>query len=480
MTTHANILPTEIAGHPREATYWGDHRFSQDGVAWLKQQIFRSLGAGTQNPAYGGGGMYQVQSLDRMLRHLTFSNRSFVAWRRVEKQEANSTFHSFRFVRDWGGEGGGFVNAGETPALQSTPLGEAGVFIKYLATQREVEHPLMVVKPAFEDPVTMQSRFGSMWMIEQIERSMFNGNSRVVPQEWDGYLAQLFADPNFATRNVLDMRGQELTENHVEYGVNVVIEENGVPDELYMTPHIVSRITQNYYNRQRYGGGAQNQMIGFQASGQYTSGGEIEFCPDIHIRPGRRGGRKGPPTSATHPLAPPPPTSLAGSTPGTISGDPSLFDASSVGTYTYWATAVNRFGESAPTVITAALTFTAGQSSTISIVSGGGTTTGYVLYRGQRGSTSVTTAQVVRRLALGESFLEQNHMLPGHGFALMMQKDITNKYFAVLCPMIRVPLSRNALSYRFALVFYGHPVIPSPQKNFIFMNLPDSDTLAIY
>ncbi len=471
-----NILPQDVQGMGNTGVYSGGGNLDPQGAMWLR----RSLQAGTQNPGFGAGGTMQVQSLHKYMLNLSFTQRSLVAFRRTAKMDAISTLHEFDLVRDYGGEGGAFVNPGEAPAVQNSDQLRRSVPIKYMATQREVVDPLRLVKQAHQDPIVQKTTHAAMWLMEKMERALFNGNSAVVPQEWDGWAAQLFADPEFVENNTKDMRGRHITEDDVEDAARIIVESYGVPEELYLTPNMLSALTKEYYTRQRYGAPSGSaSTIGFQAKDQQTSAGLVDFIPDVHIRPGRRKGVVTPPKVATYPLAPPPPATFSGTAPAPIANDPGKFGVNDAGTYRYWATALNRFGESAPTQIAGDLTFAAGESSTLTVTPASSSTTGFAIYRGKKGGNSIDDAQLITRIDISGKYLEQNFLLPGHGFAYLMQNDSSNKYIAMLTPMIKVPLSRTALSTRWAQAIYAHPVLPSTLRNFIWYNVPDTKTIQI-
>ena len=65
--------------------------------------------------------------------------------------------------------------------------------VKYLATQREITHPnacsFVLLTETWLDSKRRTVLFGCL---ERLERALFNGNSAIIPQEFDGLDAQLF------------------------------------------------------------------------------------------------------------------------------------------------------------------------------------------------------------------------------------------------------------------------------------------------
>lgn len=466
-------FPTE--GLQNGATVFGGGTLNPSMVSELQ----KALNAGPAGPAVGGGSALQIQNLERTLRTTTFTLENIQAWKKIPKVPATATTHEYNLIKQYGGDNGAFTNGGELPQLSDALYQRRVAIIKYLAVQREVVHPMLMVRPAHDNVVGLETKNGTVLLLEQMERALFHGNSAVIPQEFDGIDAQLFADPDFFPNNVIDLRGQHPTEEDIEEGVNIIVENYGKPSLLFMMPRTISELSRSFYNRQRIALPSQGDdgTIGYMAKKFNSSAGLIEFCPDVFLRPGRRNGNTNPPTAATSPLAPPAPSAL---TVSAASSTGSKFDATTAGSYQYWVTAVNRFGESAAITGGGAVAYLAGESRTITPTSGGGTTTGFKIYRSLKGSTVQADAQLIRSVPLASpSYLDENYILPGYGRGYLMQGDVGNWSFAMLAPMFKIPLATIALSIRWVQAIYGTPIIYSPLKNVCYLNVPDTKSDAV-
>lgn len=467
----ASVIPAFHEGLGDKATMWGSAQMNPMAI----QNLQKALAAGVGVPPVSGGPALQVQSLEATLRVVTFTLQNIKLWKMLPKLPAFQTAEEYNLLKEYGADNGAFTNEGELAQLQDSLYERRVAIIKFLSTQREITHPMLLVRPAHGNVVGLESQNGAVWLLERLERALFFANSAVVPQEFDGLDAQLFADPDFFPQQVIDMRGRQPTEDDLEEGANRVVERYGVPTDLFMLPRTISAIGRQFYPRERIPLPlTTNGIVGLAVQGFESSAGVIRFQPDVFMRPGRRHGTLTPPASATSPFAPPAPASLAGSVPG---GAGSWFTGAAVGAYTYWATALNRFGESAPTIITAALTYTAGQFSTITIVSGGGSTTGFRLYRGTVGSVAITTAQLIREIPIHGIYVDDNYLLPGHGRGYLVQGNINNMSARLLAPMLKIPLGTIAASIRWLQVMYLTLVVYSPLKNVVYLNVPDTQTL---
>lgn len=470
ITNVASVLPAFHEGLGDRATLFGSAQMNPAAI----QNLQKALAAGVGVPPLSGGPALQVQSLESTLRVVTFTLQNIKFWKMLPKLPAFQTSEEYNLLKEYGADNGAFTMEGELPQLQDSLYERKVALIKFLSTQREITHPMLLVRPAHGNVVGLESQNGAVWLLERLERALFMANSAIIPQEFDGLDAQLFADPEFFPTQVVDLRGRQPTEDDLEEGANRVVERYGVPTDLFMMPRTISALGRQFFPRERIPLPlATNGIVGLAVQGFESSAGVIRFQPDVFMRPGRRHGMLRPPVSATSPFAPPAPASMAGTAPA---GTGSWFDASSIGTYRYWATSLNRFGESAPTQISADLTFAAGQSSTITISSGGGNTTGFRIYRSLLGSTDINNAQLIREIPIHGRYVDDNYLLPGHGRGYLIQGNVNNIAARLLAPMLKIPLGTIAASIRWIQVMYLTLIVYSPLKNVVYLNIPDSRT----
>ena len=63
--------------------------------------------------------------------------------------------------------------------------------VKFCGIQKEITHPMMLVKPAHGSVLALETQNGAMKLLEQVERKLFTGRSDVIPEEWDGIFKQI-------------------------------------------------------------------------------------------------------------------------------------------------------------------------------------------------------------------------------------------------------------------------------------------------
>ena len=469
MTYAANMLPSFQEGMPDKTTMFGSSALDPNSV----QELQKALSAGVGVPALSGGTALQVQSLEATMRVVTYTMQNIKFWKLIPKLPAYNTAEEYNLLRGYGADNGAFTNEGELPQLQDSVYERRVAIVKYLATQREITHPMLLVRPAHGNVVGLEAQNGAIWLLERLERALFNANSAIIPQEFDGLDAQLFADPDFFPSQVIDLRGAQPTEDSIEDAANRIVEQYGIPTDLLMTPRTISELSKQIYPRERFAMPYNDGKLGGAVKEFDSSAGTIKFHPDVFLRPGRRNGVLTPPAAATSANAPAAPAAVAEA----VNAVTTSFFAGNAAGYTYYATAINRFGESAPTASANTGAVAAGETVTVTITAGGGNPTGFRLYRANAAGAA-STAQLIREIPLAGVYVDDNFLLPGHGRGYMIQGNVNNISFRMLAPMLKIPMATIAASIRWIQVLYGTPIVYSPLKNVCFLNIPDTLTVA--
>lgn len=429
----------------------------------------KALSAGFDNPPVSGGGALRVQSLESTLKIVTFMMEHIRLWKMIPKLPAYSTVEEYNRLVQYGNESGGFFVSGGLPEVEDTQYSRQTQLVKFLGTQREVTHPLTLVRPAHGDVIALETQNGTMFILNKLERGLFYADSDKVSVEFDGIDRQISLG---APNNVIDLRGNSLTEADLEQGANTIIENFGVPTHMHLGVRAMSDLAKTFYPKERYTLPApQNGQVGMAVTTFASQGGLISFEPNVFIVPG------GPAfTVATSAKAPNVPAAVTGA---------AAADATSLlaaGTYIYGASAINQFGESA-VVESAAVVVPAGNRVDVSITDGGGSfpATAYKVYR--RLSSGVTAdlryfITVKNTVANPEIVADRNFNIPGTSKAWMLQGNVQNYAFKQLAPLMRLPLATIAASYRWLQLLYGTPIVYTPTKNVIYKNIGSLDTSA--
>lgn len=459
--------------------YEGYHGFGQ--IAQVEvDELSKALSAGYQNPPVSGSNALRVESLEQTLRILTFTQAHIQFWRDIPKLPAFSTVEEYNVQTSYGSEGGMFTRAGELPQVQDASYERRTALVKYVTTQREVDHPTTLVRPAHGNVIAQETQNGGIWILERVERALYNGNSAIIAEAWDGIDTQIRNDPTAATTSIIDLRGGILTEDNIEDATNRVIENYGVPTDLYAAPKALSSMVKQFYPRERFSMPAPvDGTVGMSVNKVRTQAGLINLKGNIFLRSGKNNSVKNAPASANAVRAPVTPSVAAANTAGPITA--SLFGASDVGTWRYKVTSINRFGESAASTTSTAAINAAADEITLTITNNADSsdvTTGYNVYRcpvvGGVAGTEQFMVQIPRVAgAATTTYVDYNRYLPNTSHAYLKQMNLQALSFRQLAPMMKIPLATIALSIRWAMLLYGMPVIYATRKFVIFDNVGD-------
>lgn len=319
---------------------------SQDEVA----QLQKALSAGYEaNPAnMTGGAALRVQSLEESLKIVTHTDRHIVFWRDVPKSPAYSTVEEYTTQSSYGDEFyGAFYREGELPLANDSVYNRETALVKYMGITKEVTHPATLVHPAHGNLIAKENESGILWLLRQVEKSMFYGDSSLrfgggEGEQWDG-LRNLIA-PDM----LIDVEGAPLQEADFEEVTNLLALNYAYPTDAYLGYNSLSDLVKIMYPRHRVSLPAPKEgKIGQAVNSIVTQAGDINLNATrfIERRPVAPTGARGPATQVPTAPASVVPTISTASTTGEFDKSQGGVDAK----YAYIVTAANRYGESAPT-----------------------------------------------------------------------------------------------------------------------------------
>lgn len=440
-----------------------------EGSSQELDALRKALSVGYQNPPTSGGDALRVESLEATLKVLSFGAQHIKLWNDIVKIDAFSTIEEYSRLNGYGSDAGGFVDGGGLPEEEDSSYSRETEKVKYVGTTRAVQHPATLVNSVPADLIAQETQNGVLWMLGKIERGLFVGDSTVVPQEWNGIGPQVINGGG----TVIDLRGANLAAGDVENAADVIASNYGVPSKLYGNNKVFSTFSTNYYSQGRWNEpGARQGKVGTPVTGMSTQAGDVEFESDVFLRKGAA-----PAGAASSPKAPSAPTVAVGAPGGTTS----LFTAGDAGSYKYRITAINQYGESAPSALSTAASLTAGQSVALTITDGGGTygATGYRIYRSEKGGATGTDllqhtvgrAQISNVYQATTVFTDDNMYIPGKYSLYMLDLSPQAMSFKQLSPLIKIPLATIAASIRWMQLLYGTPIVYAPKRHVIFRNV---------
>ena len=456
------------------------------------QQLQKALAAGYDvNPAtMTGGAALRVQSLEESLKIVTYTDRHIVFWRDVPKSPAYSTVEEFNTQDSYGDNFyGAFYREGELPLSNDSVYRRQTALVKFMGVTKEVTHPATLIHPAHGNLIAKENESGILWLLRQVEKSMFYGDSSLAfggaeGEQWDG-LRNLIA-PDM----LIDLEGAPIQEADFEEASNLLALNFAYPTDCYLGYNSLSDLIKIMYPRHRVSLPApRDGRIGQAVNSITTQGGDLALNATrfIERRPVAGAAARGP---ATH--VPTAPASVGVSivpaaTTGEFDKSQGVLDAK----YAYIVTAANRFGESAPTAAVLSASMLASVAETGGAISLLITNSGsvaippefYNIYRtvAQPDSTTVaptdpTEYNLIQQVpaesqasggvtpATAGTLLDLNWNMPFTEELFIGELDPQVITFRQLAPLMKLDLAVLAPAFRWMILLYGVLILFANRK----------------
>jgi hypothetical protein len=455
--------------------------FGESSVSEL-EDLNKALGTGQDGEAYGNGAYNDMsalrpQSLEPTLKIVTAQEQHIKFWKSIGKKQAFNTVEEFNVLDSYGGNSSPFFVEGGLPNEEDSNYIRQSQMVKFLGTTRVVTHPATIVRNTVGDIVARETTNGTLWLLQQLEKSLYFGNSAVDPLAFDGVITQVknfVAGKSYESQHVVDMRGGVLDENTLE-DITTVIADNygGTNLQLHMTNQVNKDMSKliiangGATSRQRFQGGQGSEVtLGAPVRGYSANNGEINFVNNIFLKPDtapKASSQKGAPATPTFPAS-----QLVAGADAT-----SKMDA---GTYFYFVASKNSAGESAPASL-GSVAVTSGQKVTILInrVVSDPVAKSYRVYRGVTSDpTKALFAFEVADAGSGttQTISDLNFDIPGTDTAILIDNDSENVLcFKQLAPLMKLPLARISAAERFMILLYGMVQVYNPRRVVVLKNV---------
>jgi len=463
-------------------------------------QLQKALEAGsitgrdTADSSTASGAPLKVESLDKTLKHLTFKESDIVFWKMVPKKSAYNTVEEYNQLVSYGQERGGFYNEGELPNEEDSTYVRRAQLVKFMGVVKSVTHPMTLVNTHVGNVVEREIKNGTMWILRQLNKSLYFGDETLVPQEFNGFLAQhqrnsgyADLDAYFGSEVVINAKGKMLSEEVIEDSANGIIQNFGLGNQLFAPPKVLSNFVKNFYGNkfiQPNTNALSEGVMGQRVKSFESQFGNIGLNWDIFFN---KRATKRLTNGATSPSAPNPVASVSLTAVGTDGS--SAWEATDAGNYFFAVSATNRYGESTLAVIGSATTATAivaGGSADLAFTDGGGANgaTSYTVYRSNKGAATAAEATFypVFTISAAEktagydgatagAVRDRNRFMPDTDQAILFQMDNEVIEFAQLAPLMKMDLALLSPAYRFMILLYGTPFLYAPKKMVRIVNI---------
>lgn len=458
---------------------------SMQQIAELQKAMTAGSGsAGVVAGAQTAGALAPLmpESLEATLKVMTYSEKQIKFWRSLFKSQATNTAEEYNRLHRVGTGNSAFISEGDLPEEEDSTYSREITMVKFLGTTRRVTHVASIVKTAgIQNAIAQETKNGTLWLMRQIEHSLWYGDSSLIPEQWDGF-RKLMLDGGSI---VFDMRGAPLTEDVINGLCGVVrsAPNYGQVDTLWTSIGVKSDLSNIIRVNQRamYGNVI---TLGNRIDTMETQHGSLRIEDSVFIREGTKAEPNGIGNSSKRPVVP---ASLTLTANGAGQAG-SLFKAGAEGInnetdecqYAYQVVAVNKYGRSTPVSAVLAGALNATGSVSVAITGGAGVkASGFILYRTKNsdgaGAHSQANAVEIARISADAqgngTFTDLNIDLPACSDVFGLEMSPNTLGFKQLAPFTRIPLATIDASIRWMQVLYGAPVLYSPRHNFIIRNV---------
>lgn len=449
-----------------------------------------TAGYGTDPATFTGGTALRIQSLDKTMFATIQENKHFRLFNALVKSNATATVDEWTEQSSVGGFLGGSTNT-ETGTIRAADgqYARRTALVKYLMTRREVSF-VATLGNNIASAEAIEQQNGAIQLLSDAEYLCFEGDSTVVPTEFDGIFAQIQAGVTAGQvdgANILDAQAASLASINLVNKAAAQISgygNFGTPTHIFMS-QLVQADFDNGLDpafRVALDNNPGALQLGAPVKGIRTSWGDIATMPDVFIREDLR---QQPfetlyPTIAAANAAQAP----ASVTTAVASDAASQFAAGQAGNYYYAVVGVNAAGGS--TIVKSAVqAVAAGQKCTLTITrSAGAQETGYIVYRSRLNGTNATTdfREMVRIPVAGATttYVDLNRDIPGttKAFILNMSNGGGAISWRQFLPMLKFPLYPTvSATVPWAQLLFGYLRLTKRRHHVVIKNiLPNGAT----
>ncbi len=328
-----------------------------------------SAGNDVNNPgtAAGVGFPLRVESLEATMKNLTFEMDEIKLFKTIPKIPATNTVEEFNRLLSYGSSGTrrfnlGFMTEGDLPEEEDSTYERVTMLIKFLGVTGRVTHVANVIRAATGNVIGLETMNKTMELLKNLENALFFGDSALIPEQFDG-LAKLITVG--APNNVIDLRGQPLTEERLNDILLRIRDNFGVATDGYFATGPFADLSKQVYDRQRFSYAPAPGVLGATITAFQGQHGRINLHDHVFIQEGPDAPAAGLGKTSKRPLNP----SITVA-PANAPNAASLFGAGDAGTYLYQVVAGNRYGLSQP-VASASVTVAAGDAVTFTVQDNG-------------------------------------------------------------------------------------------------------------
>lgn len=411
-----------------------------------------TAGYGTDAAAFTGGRALIPESLDTTLVSVLHTQEEAKLFQILKKEPVSSTVHEYNKRSEIGNDDGAWVPEGGDSEEKDQDIRRKTINMKYLQTLRKVTLQMTAAK-TLEDAQALEQNAGTLWLIRNVEKTLFYGDSACVAEEFDGL------DKLIQPANVIDLRGgnaaSDTFESRMTEATRKIRDYYGKAGLFLSSTMVMEDVQALLRERVRVpvNQAEKNQSGAYVFDLYPTKFGKPRLEDDVFIREG------GNPVASSLTAKRPSQVSIALLRQAATGGRVSKFVTADAGDYYYQVVAGNRYGDSVASTAVQVTGVQAGDEVEITITDGGTVGTYYKVYRSKKGATDGTDCRFMFRIAkTGTVVYDVNADLPGCSSSYLLTIDPL--YNAIewnqFLPMMKFPLyPTNAAVYPFLMLLFG-------------------------
>lgn len=466
---------------------------SEDVATLLKAMSAEHITGRETTDLLTSGSVLKVESLEQTQKILVAQAKHMPLFARIAKLPAKNTVEEYNQLVSYGNLDGGFISEGETPESSDSQYTRKAQLVKYLGVVGGVTHQMQLVDlNGVPNMIAAMTRNKSMEIMQLMERYLPFGDSRVIPENFNGFFQQHEVNSGYSTydaymnsEHVIDCHGKVLTDTDVENGSLVTVNNYGLGNVLVGPPEVFSNFVTRYHDKkwiQPVPQQVRDGVFGQRVNEIITQNGGVEVMQSNFFK---NRTQKTAVTSASSLKAPAAPTSV---TAAAVTDSLTKAGVNGAGDYFYAVAAKNKFGESALTFVTGLVSVTSAQAVNLTITPGAGTysPTGYAIYKSEinpvhpQGTVvmhkvfEVGVEQVATGYDGGAAGVVRDRLrfIPGTDQAYLVEWDSEQVFsFKQLAPLMKMNLAVTGPISRFMVLLYGTPIVYAPKKTVRYINI---------
>lgn len=441
-----------------------------NAIAELKKAL--EAGSGADPASFASGRALVPESLDRQLRNIIYKKTDMPFYMNLKKNTVMNTTHQRILQTDFGSRQDLFVAEGGASREVTQTIERKINTMKFMQVMKSVTLQLQQSNTV-SDPIMVATEAGILLLLANLEEALFNGDSSLFSDEFDGIIKQISANSS----NVIDLRGSKANtdafENAIREGAAIAYQNHGNLDSMYMSPAIVQDYQARVSSRTRF---IANQGSDTASNAPVilnfpTTFGNIKVYPDKFIT------ESDVHSESTLTGRPGTGTTVVGSVQTSVTG--SQFASGDAGTYTYRVAPINSKGEGALVTPTGSFEVAASGSITLTISAVPASATGLVIYRSGVGGSATDARRIatINKAASGNTtYVDINQNLPDTENVVLVTHDASINGDSIIWDQLGsmskfMLYPTNSVVTPFLIYLYGALDAIAPKKHILLKNV---------